>query len=349
MNTINVAIIGVGSFAKALVEGVAFYTKNPDEERGLMHAQIGPYRVEHIRFVAAFDVDERKVGKKLHDAISAGPNVTRKITDPIESNALVYRGPTLDGVIDEMRGTFVQESHAPINDISDILIKTHTDVVVSLLPTGSDQATFVYAEAALKAKCSLVNCTPTSLATLPEWKQRFENSGLSLLGDDIKSQLGATVLNRFLLALLKTRGITVTKSEQKNSGGNADHYNLLYRAHAKEESKRGALSQVLSNDLVKPSVTFEYTGIPSGHKQVHLKIEGELFGRTPISIDAVIEDEISINGAGVVVDAIRVAKLLVDRGYPQKTSDVCAFLMKSPVNPMSDIAAAEAFDRVVME
>ena len=313
MNNINVAVVGVGSFTKALVEGVAFYSKNPDEERGLMHPVIGRYRIKDIRFVAAFDVDSRKVGKKLNDAIYAEPNVTKKITDPVESEALVYRGPTLDGVIDQMRGTFVKESDAPIEDIAKILKETSTDVVVNLLPTGSEQATFAYAEAALKAGCSFINCTPSTLATNPEWKQRFENNGLCLLGDDIKSQLGATMLNRALLSLLKMRGITVTKSEQENRGGNSDHFNLLYRAHAKEESKREALSQIIENDPVKPTVTFTYTGEPSGHKQVSIKIEGELFGRIPISINAFIGDEISINGAGIAVDAIRVAKFLADR------------------------------------
>ena len=349
MNTINVAVVGVGSFTKALIEGVAFYTKNPDEERGLIHPQIGPYRVQDIRFVAAFDVDERKVGKKLHEAISAGANVTKQITEPLESSALVYRGPTLDGVIEEMRGTFVHESTAPSADIAYILKETGAEVVLNLLPTGSTQATFAYAEAALQAGCSFVNCIPTPLATLPEWKKRFADAGLCLLGDDIKSQLGATMLNRALLSLLKMRGITVTTSAQENRGGNADHYNLLYRAQAKETSKREALSQILGDDAVKPSVTFAYTGEPSGHKQVHLKLEGELFGRTPISIEAVIEDEISINGAGVAVDAIRVAKLLVERNQPHKSDDVCAFLMKSPARQMSDIESSESFERVLVE
>lgn len=329
MSKINVAIIGVGSMAKALVEGVSFYTKNPDEKTGLTHPLLGRYGVYDINFVAAFDVDERKVGKKLHEAISQGANITKKITDSVEYSAIVRRGPTLDGVIDEMRGSFVVESNAPVANVVNVLKESETDVVVNLVPTGSDQATYAYAEAALDAGCSFINCIPTPLVTIPDWRKRFEGKGLVLLGDDTKSQLGATMLNRFLLHLLKMRGIKVTKTEQENCGGNADHYNLLYRAKSK--------------------VTFHYTGEPSGHKNVNLKIEGEIFGRTPISINAVIEDEISINGAGTVVDAIRIAQLLKDTGQVKEAYKVCPFLMKSPPEPIDDTKAYCDFQQAMIK
>ncbi len=222
MKKINVAIVGVGSFAKALVEGVAFYTKNPEERRGLINPVIGGYHVRDINFVAAFDVDDRKVGKKLHEAISLGSNVTLKISEPLKYDAVVHRGPTLDGIIDEMKGSFVRESGAPIADVAKILKESKTDVVLNLIPTGGEKATRVYAEAALQAGCSYVNCIPTPLATISEWKKRFEDNGLVLLGDDIKSQLGATMLNRLLLSSLKMRGINILKSEQENRGGNMD-------------------------------------------------------------------------------------------------------------------------------
>ncbi|OGH88348.1 MAG: hypothetical protein A3J93_04820 [Candidatus Magasanikbacteria bacterium RIFOXYC2_FULL_42_28] len=347
MKKINVAIIGVGSFTKALVEGVAFYTKNPKDITGLAHPLIGKYRVADINFVAAFDVDERKVGKKLHEAIYAGANVTKKIADPLVYDAVVHRGPTLDGVVDEMKGSFVIESESPVANIVKILKNSKTDIVVNLAPTGSDQVTYFYAEAAVEAGCSFINCIPTPLVTIPKWRAKFENKKLVLLGDDTKSQLGATMLNRFLLSLLKMRGIKVTKSEQENRGGNTDHYNLLYRAQTKEKSKREALTKFLDTDDAKPTVTFHYTGEPSGHKIVNLKIEGEIFGRAPISITSVIEDEISINGAGTVVDAIRVAKLLVDSGRQKEASRVCPFLMKSPPEQMSDMEAAVAFDKIL--
>ncbi len=347
MKKINIAVVGVGSFTKALVEGVAFYTKTPNEQRGLMNPLIGNYHVKDINFVAAFDVDERKVGKKLHEAISAGPNVTLKITDPLEYDAMVYRGPTMDSVHDAMRETFIHESKEETVDVAQILRKTKANVVVNLVPSGGNQATHAYAEAALKAGCSFVNCIPTPLASLPEWAKKFEKAGLALVGDDIKSQLGATMLNRILLAFLKMRGIKILKSEQENRGGNADHYNLLYRAKTKEKSKREALTKFLEEGDAKPVVKFFYTGEPSGHKRVNIVIEGEMFGRVPINITSMIEDEISINGAGVLVDAIRVAQLLVDQGRQKEAWKVSPFLMKSPIKPMSDTEAFDLFKKVI--
>lgn len=347
MKKINVAIVGVGSFTKALVEGVAYYTHNPQEIRGLMHPTIGPYRVQDINFVAAFDVDERKVGKPLHEAISAGSNVTLSVDKSLRYKALVYRGPTLDGVIEEMKGTFVRESDAPVADIAAILRSTKTDVVVNLVPTGSELATQAYAEAALSAGCSYINCIPTPLATIPKWIKKFEDRGLVLLGDDIKSQLGATMLNRFLLSLLKMRGIHVIKSEQENRGANADHYNLLFRAKAKERSKKEALTQLIVNEKAELSVKFFYSGEPSGHKRVNIGIEAEIFGRVPITINSVIEDEISFNGAGILVDAIRVAQHLVDKGMVKQAHRACPFLMKAPPHPMSDIKASAEFTKII--
>ncbi len=347
MKKINVAVIGVGSFCKALVEGVSFYTKNPGETTGLINPLIGKYKVKDIDFVAAFDVDERKVGKRLHEAISLGANVTQKITPPLGYAALVHRGPTLDGVIDQMKGSFVRESNRPVVDVAMILKETGADIVVNLVPSGSDQATYVYAEAALQAGCSFINCIPTPLVTLPRWRKRFEAKGLVLLGDDTKSQLGATMLNRCLLELLKMRGIKVVKSEQENYGGNADHFNLLYRAKTKEKSKREALMKFLGKGDATPTVKFSYTGKPSGHKLVNLKIGGEIFGRTPISITALIEDEISINGAGTVVDAIRMAKFLVDQGKQKEAANACPFLMKSPPKQMPDSEAFKAFKKIL--
>ncbi|MDD5192870.1 MAG: inositol-3-phosphate synthase [Candidatus Nanoarchaeia archaeon] len=347
MKKINVGIIGVGSFTKALVEGVSFYTKNPNETIGLINPLIGEYKVKDINFVCAFDVDERKVGKKLHEAISAGSNITKEITKPLKYNADVYRGPTLDGVIKEMRESFVRESSAPVADVVKILKENKTDIVVNLVPSGSDQATLFYAEAALKARCSFINCIPTSLATNPKWRKQFENKGLVLLGDDIKSQLGATMLNRLLLEILKMRGIKVTKSEQINRGGNADHFNLLYRFKHKEKSKSEALKSFLGKDDAKPTVGFFYTGEPSGHKLVNIRIEGEIFGRTPIVINSLVEDEISINGAGTVVDAIRIARLLVDRKTLKEAKSVCPFLMKSPPEQMSDQEGFRAFQKTL--
>ncbi len=347
MKKINVAIVGVGSFTKALVEGVAFYTKNPNEHRGLMNPFIGPYQVQDINFVAAFDVDERKVGKKLHEAISVKPNITKQITESLTYDAVVHRGPTLDSVSKAMKESFVQESTTPATDVATVLRESKADLVVNLVPSGGEQATLAYAQAALDAGCGFINCIPTPLATLSDWTQRFEAKGLVLLGDDIKSQLGATMLNRILLEFLKIRGIRVLKSEQENRGGNADHFNLLDRAASKEKSKREALTQFLTEDDVKPKVNFIYTGVPSGHKRVTIDIEGEMFGRVPITIHSVIEDEISVNGAGVLVDAIRVAKFLMDSNRQSDAWKASPFLMKSPTRPVSDGKAFDLFQEII--
>ena len=347
MKRINVAIVGVGSFAKALVEGVSFYTKNPNEKIGLTNPSIGKYKIKDINFVCAFDVDDRKVGKKLHKAILAGANITKEITKSLKYDAIVYRGPTLDGIIPEMRKSFVHESSAQVSDVVNILKETKTDIVVNLVPTGSKQATHFYAEAALQARCSFINCIPTPLATISKWRKKFEKKGLVLLGDDIKSQLGATMLNRVLLELFETRGVKITKSHQENRGGNADHFNLLYRFKPKEKTKREALTGFLSKTKLKPTVEFFYTGKPTGHKLVNLTIEGEIFGRIPIFVTSVIEDEISINGAGTTVDAIRIAKLLVDNKKQKEVANVCPFLMKSPPKQMSDSEALKIFNNVL--
>ncbi len=347
MKKINVGLVGIGSFAKALVEGVSFYTKNKDETVGLLHPVIGEYKVGDINFTCAFDVDKRKVGKKLHEAISLGANITRQITEPLAYDAFVYRGPTLDGVIEQMKGNFVYESKAGVVDIAKILKKTQTDILVNLVPSGSDEATRFYAEEALKAGCSFINCIPTPLATIELLRKKFEEKGLVLLGDDIKSQLGATMLNRFLLQLLKMRGIKVTKTHQKNLGGNADHFNLLYRSKQKEKSKSETLKTFLEKSDATPTVTFAYTGEPSGHKLVTINIEGEIFGRTPISITSVIEDEISVNGAGTAADAIRVAQFLVDVGKQTDAYLACPFLFKTPPMQMSDMEASEAFNGIL--
>lgn len=346
MPKINVALIGVGNFSKALLEGVSFYTQHPGDSAGLMHPKIGEYSVADINFVAAFDIDERKVGKLLHEAIYSPPNVSKQITEPLKYEAIVHRGPTLDGVGKHMLGTFVQESSQPVADLAKILKDSQAEVVVNLVPSGSHEATHAYAKAALEAGASFVNCVPGSLAADEKWQQLFQERGLALIGDDLKSQLGATMLNRIILEFMKMRGVRIVSSSQENKGGNTDHFNLQTRSEEKEKSKREALSTFLDENDAKPSVKFVYTGTPSGHKTVTLDIEGEIFGRTPISVHAVIEDEISINGAGVAVDAIRIAKHLVDTKRVGEAWKACPFLMKSPPKTTSDSKAYELFQEI---
>jgi myo-inositol-1-phosphate synthase len=344
---INVAIVGVGNSAKALIEGVAFYTKKKDDKIGLMHPVIGKYHPSDIRFVAAFDVDKRKVGKRLHDAIRSKPNKTKKIAEPLKYHVIVQRGPTHDGIIPETRGFFIHESNKPAVDVVQALKDSNAEIVVNFLPTGSDKATYAYAEAALKTGCSFINCMPTPIAKNRKWRSRFENAGLVLMGDDIKSQCGATIVNRVLLTLLKMRGIRITKSEQVNYGGNADHFNLHYRPNSKEDSKEAALRSVLDRNDAKPKVRMVYTEENYNHKQAKIKIEGRIFGHIPISIDLTLEDEDSPNSAGVVIDAIRAAKLLVDNKKVNEADTLCSFLMKSPPKQLLDSKALCKFDKII--
>jgi len=347
MGKINIAIIGVGNCAKSLIEGIGFHTNNANDKVGLMHPVVSGYRPADINFVAAFDIDERKVGKKLHEAIYAEPNKTVKIANPLEYDVVVQRGPTHDSVIEEMRKFFIHESDKPTVNVADILRKSEAEIVVNYLPTGSDKATYAYAQAALDADCSFINCMPTPIAKDPAWRKKFEDKGLVLMGDDIKSQLGATILNRVILTLLKMRGIKVTKSEQINYGGNADHFNLHYRPEAKEESKQAALNSVLDNNDARPSARMIYTEKNYDHKQAKIRITGEIWGHIPVSIDLTLEDEDSPNSGGVVVDAIRATKTLVENKKQKEASTVCAFLFKSPLIQLPDSEALNRFREIL--
>lgn len=344
---INIAIIGVGNAAKSLVEGIAYYTKNPDDTTGLMHPTIGEYLVSDIEIVAAFDIDERKVGKTLDKAVLAEPNRTFKVTKPLESSVIVQRGPTYDSISNEMRNNFIFESKQPVTDVELVLRESNADVVVNMIPTGSDSATYAYAEAALKARCNFINCIPTLLARVDDWRNRFMKKNLVIFGDDIKSQCGATILNRILLEILKIRGIKIGKSIQINYGGNADHFNLQFRAAAKENTKLSALQNVIGENDVTPIVKMIYDQEMYGHKRAEISVEGNIFGRVPIDIQVVLEDEDSPNIAGVVVDAIRAAKLLQDRNLQEKASDLCSFLMKAPPLYYNEEEGAAIFDKIL--
>lgn len=346
-NKIRVGIIGVGSLCKALVEGVSYYTKNPKNSFGLMHEYIGPYHVKDIEFTCAFDVDERKVGEKLHDAIEMGGNVTHKITLPCRYPAIVYRGPTLDGIIDQMKEKFIVESKLLACDIAKILQETKTEILVNLTPSGSVEASLFYAKEALKANCHFINCIPSPIASIESLRHDFVKKELVLLGDDLKSQLGATMLHRILINAFKMRGIHITKSHQENIGGNADHFNLIHRSEHKEQSKKATLEKFLASSDAIPTVAFKYTGVPSGHKTVQIYLEGEIFGNTKIVVEAKIEDEISINGAGVLVDAIRMAKFLKDKNLIRDAGIVSTFLFKCPPFHLNDSEAYEAFEKIL--
>lgn len=348
MEKIRTAIIGVGNCASSLVQGIAHYTRYPDDTVGLMHPRIGPFAVSDIMFVAAFDVDRRKVGQPLHKAILAEPNRTIHIAAPLEYPIIVRRGETHDSIIEAMqREGFIDETEETSVDVAQILRDTKSQVVVNYLPTGSGIAARWYADQALAARCSFINCMPAPLAVDPDLHDRFRSAGLVLMGDDIKSQVGATIVNRALLELFHQRGVKITRSEQVNYGGGADHANLHHRPHSKEASKQAALESVIGPADARPTARMLYTPENYDHKRARIKIDGEGFGHAPISIDLTLEDEDSPNSAGIVIDAIRAAHYLVMQGRPGDAQILCAALMKSPPIKLGEAEAAAEFDRVI--
>ena len=347
MNKIKVAIVGAGNCAKSLVEGVTFYSTNPNDTVGLIHHKIGGYSVSDIEFVAAFDIDERKVDKPLNEALAAEPNRTITIAKLEPSKIIVKRGPTHNSVIDENRNYFIHESEKSPIDVVAELKASGAEVVLNYLPTGSDEAAFSYAEAALEAGCNFVNCMPTKIGRDKAWIDRFAQKGLVLFGDDIKSQFGATIVNRALLELFKKRGFQVTQSDQTNYGGNADHYNLHYRPQAKEECKESALCSVLSLDDVKPTARMVYTEKNYDHKRASLFLVGEMFGRIPASLHVILDDEDSPNSGGIVIDAIRAARVLVEKNATVRAIEIAAFLMKAPFKQLSEEESYRKFSEIL--
>jgi len=345
--SIKVAIIGVGNCTKSLIEGISYYSQRDCNGGGIIHPNIGPYNVNDIEFVLAFDVDSRKVGINLSEAIYANPNKTHVLAKPLEYGVVVKRGPTLDSIIPELREYFIYESELPSVNVVDELVKSQVDIVVNFLPTGSEKATSFYAEAALSAGCSFINCMPTYLARDPRWRKKFEDCGLILLGDDIKSQCGATIVNRTLLNLFRIRGVNLVSSTQINYGGNADHFNLQYRAISKETSKEQSLEGVLANDTVKPIVSMLYREENYDHKQAKIEIKGTIFGGVPVSIKLTLDDEDSPNSAGIVVEAILASKLLIEKKRYSKAQYISSFLMKAAPVQFSDEKAYQIFEEIL--
>lgn len=347
--SIKIALVGVGNCAKSLIEGIGFYLQQNGNFPGLMHPTIGRYKVTDLEFVSAFDVDKRKVGIRLDHAIEAAPNRTLSLAEPCKCDVIVNRGPTLDSIIPELRSHFIHESDENPVDVASVLRESGAEVVVSYLPTGSDEASYAYAEAALEAGCSYINCMPTALARDPKWQDRFSERGLVLLGDDIKSQCGATIVNRALLRLFGIRGVNLTESEQVNYGGNADHFNLQYRAHSKESSKEAALESVLDTGICKPIARMIYTEENYDHKRAEISLKGHIFGASSVTIRVQLDDEDSPNSSGVVVDAIRSARLLAEANMPHKAAGLSSFLMKAPPQQSSDEKALLMFEQTVEE
>ena len=345
---VRVAVVGVGNCASALVQGVHFYRHAEAGAfvPGLMHVEVGPYHVRDVRFVAAFDVAANKVGADLCDALKAEPNNTYRFADVPTAGVTVRRGPTMDGLGKYVRGV-VQESDAEPVNVADELRRTGTEVLVSYLPVGSQKATEFYAEQALAAGCAFVNCVPAFIASNPAWAKRFADKKLPIVGDDVKSQVGATITHRVLANLFRDRGVRLDHTYQLNFGGNTDFMNMLERERleSKKISKTNAvtsqLDYALSNDdaHVGPS---DHVPWLKDRKFCYIRLEGTTFGNVPLSCELKLEVWDSPNSAGVVIDAVRCAKLALDRGIGGPLVGPSSYLMKTPPQQFTD---SEARDR----
>ena len=351
---VRVAIIGVGNCASSLVQGVYFYRDAKDTDRvpGLMHVNLGGYHIKDIEFTAAFDVVETKVGKDLSEAIFAFPNNTYKFSDVPYMNVKVERGMTHDGLGKYLK-EIVKKAPGPTADIVRILKETKTDVVVSYLPVGSEMATKWYVEQILEAGCAFVNAIPVFIASSEYWGERFRQRGLPIIGDDIKSQVGATILHRVLTSLFVDRGVQLDHTYQLNFGGNTDFLNMLERERleSKKISKTGAVTSMLPYKLPEEDV---HVG-PSDHvpwltdrKWCYIRMEGTTFGNVPLNLEAKLEVWDSPNSAGVIIDAVRCAKLALDRKLSGPLYAPSSYFMKTPPEQYQDNIArdmTEAFIR----
>jgi len=352
MGTINVAIVGVGNCASSLVQGVHYYKDAKEDEfvPGLMHVNLGGYHISDINFVAAFDIDKNKVGKDLAEAIFTKPNNTIKFCDVPKTGIRVERGMTHDG-LGKYLSQIITKAPGPTANIVDILKKTATDVVINYLPVGSEEATKWYVEQVLTAGCGFINCIPVFIAREPYWQNRFAEHRLPLIGDDIKSQVGATITHRLLTKLFRDRGVKLERTYQLNFGGNTDFYNMLERERleSKKISKTNAITSQLDyvldpdNIHVGPS---DYVPWLADRKFCYLKMEGRTFGDVSLNLELKLEVWDSPNSAGVVIDAIRCCKLALDRGLSGTIVGPSAYFMKSPPIQYSDEEArvkTEAF------
>ncbi len=355
---IRVAVIGVGNCASALIQGVEFY-KDADERDfvpGLMHVNLGGYHVRDIEFSAAFDVNAAKVGKCLSEAIFAAPNNTYKFSDVPCNGVVVQRGNTLDG-LGKYTQQVITEAEGEAVDIVKVLRDTRTDVVISYLPVGSEAATQWYAEQVLEAGCGFINCVPAFIASKPEWQERFAERGLPIIGDDIKSQVGATITHRVLTNLFRERGVRLDHTYQLNFGGNTDFQNMLERERleSKKISKTNAVTSQLDYPIsdddahVGPS---DYVPWLQDRKFCYIRMEGTTFGNVPLSCELKLEVWDSPNSAGVVIDAVRFIKLALDRGIGGPLISPSSYLMKTPPQQFTDSEAhnrSEAFIRGEVE
>jgi myo-inositol-1-phosphate synthase len=349
---VRVAIIGVGNCASAFVQGVHYYRDADPSERvpGLMHVDLGGYHVRDIEFTAAFDIDVAKVGKDLGQAIWSGQNNTIKFAKgahavPKKLGVPVYRGMTHDGLGKYLKQK-ITKAPGETADIVKILRDTHTDVVVSYLPVGSEQATKWYVEQVLEAGCGFVNCIPVFIAREDYWNKRFKQAGLPIVGDDIKSQVGATIVHRTLARLFAERGVEIERTSQLNVGGNMDFYNMLERERleSKKISKTNAVTSIMDHELPASDVHVgpsDYVPWLTDRKWAHIRVEGQAFGDVPLNVELKLEVWDSPNSAGIVIDAARCCKLALNHGLGGQLDGPSSYLMKSPHRQRPDEQARQ--------
>jgi myo-inositol-1-phosphate synthase len=352
---VRVALIGVGNCANSLLQGVEYYKDAPDDEfvPGLMHVDVGGYHVRDVEFTAAFDVTADKVGKDLADAIWAAPNDTIKFADVPRTGITVSRGMTHDG-LGKYISEVVEKAPGETDDVVGILRDTKTDVVVNYLPVGSEAATKWYTEQVLEAGCAMVNCMPVFIAREPYWQRRFEDKGVPIIGDDIKSQVGATITHRVLTSLFRERGVRLDKTMQLNVGGNSDFRNMLERERleSKKISKTNAVTSMLDYDLGAENVHVgpsDYVPWLTDRKWAYIRMEGSSFGDVPLNIELKLEVWDSPNSAGIVIDAVRLAKLALNNKVAGALDGPSSYLMKSPPRQVADDEAYDATEKFIRD
>jgi myo-inositol-1-phosphate synthase len=358
MTSVRVAIVGVGNCAASLVQGVQYYRDADPAEQvpGLMHVTFGDYHVRDIEFVAAFDVDAKKVGRDLSEAIFASENNTVKIADVPPLDVTVQRGHTLDGLGKYYRQIVEESDEEPV-DVAATLRAARADVLVCYLPVGSEDAAKFYAQAALDAKVAFVNALPVFIAGTPEWAAKFTQAGVPIVGDDIKSQVGATITHRVLAKLFEDRGVVLDRTMQLNVGGNMDFMNMLERdrLESKKISKTQAVTSNVDHDLGKNNVHIgpsDYVAWLDDRKWAYVRLEGRAFGDVPLNLEYKLEVWDSPNSAGVIIDAVRAAKIAKDRGIGGPILSAASYFMKSPPEQRPDDvarASVEAFIRGEIE
>jgi myo-inositol-1-phosphate synthase len=358
MTSVRVAIVGVGNCAASLVQGVQYYRDADPAQQvpGLMHVKFGEYHVRDIEFVAAFDVDAKKVGRDLSEAIFASENNTIKIADVPPLDVTVQRGHTLDGLGKYYRQIVEESDEEPV-DVTATLRAVRADVLVCYLPVGSEDAARFYAQAAIDAKVAFVNALPVFIAGTPEWAARFTEAGVPIVGDDIKSQVGATITHRVLAKLFEDRGVVLDRTMQLNVGGNMDFMNMLERERleSKKISKTQAVTSNVDHDMGKKNVHIgpsDYVAWLDDRKWAYVRLEGRAFGDVPLNLEYKLEVWDSPNSAGVIIDAVRAAKIALDRGIGGPILSAASYFMKSPPEQRPDDiarASVEAFIRGEVE